>query len=279
MKTKLIYFACAAMLAILAAGCEKNDEAKEITPPTPPPIGVPDEGTDPDAGVITPDNPNIRVNWVLDFEENFDGTEVNTDNWDMYDSPGHNNNGLRKPEAFTVEDGLLVITAKENEDGEIVSGGMSHKKNYLPVVKFEFKAKCEPDPSEAMSGVVLTWPQTNNWPAEGELDIFETGTQAVRKPLHSYLHYGADNKQVHKAYDVDGSEWQEMAMEWYEDAIVIYLNGERVWTVTDKEVIPVWPHHICLQLDAFKTSLPAPVKMYVDYVRIYKGEITNITEE
>ena len=129
------------MFAILAAGCEKNDETKEITPPTPPPIGVPDEGTDPDAGVITPDNPNIKVNWVLDFEENFDGTEVNTDDWDMYDSPGHNNNGLRKPEAFTVEDGLLVITAKENEDGEIVSGGMSHKKNYLPVVRFEFKAK------------------------------------------------------------------------------------------------------------------------------------------
>lgn len=279
MKTKHLFPICLSVL-LMAAGCNPSDDAKEVTPPTPPPIDTPDDepGSD-DEPVITPDNPDIEIKWTLDFEENFDGTEVNAENWDMYDSPGHNNNGYRKPEAFTVEDGCLVITAKENDEGEIVSGGMAHKKNYLPIVRWEFRARCEDDPSETMSGVVLTWPQSNRWPDEGELDIFETGTQSPRKPLHSFLHYGPNNDQVHMAHDVDGEEWQEMALEWYEDALVIYLNGERVWTVTDKAVIPIWNHHICLQLDAFGTSLPAPVKMYVDYVRIYKGEIVKKTEQ
>lgn len=61
-----------------------------------------------------------------------------------------------------------------------------------------------------------------------------------------------------------------MALEWFEDVIYIYLNGELVYTVKDRDVIARWPHHICLQLDAFKHFLPETVKMYVDYVRIYK---------
>ena len=272
---------------MLSSGCDKPASDKNYTPPPPPPIdqntgggeGDNNQGDDNQGGggtsndYITPDNPNIEIEWTLDFEDNFDGTEVNKNNWGMYDGGGHNNNGYRKPEAFSVEDGNLVITAKNNSEGLVVSGGMAHNKNYLPIVKWEFRAKCEDDPSETMSGVVLTWPQSNRWPNEGELDIFETLCQADRKPLHSFLHYGPNNDQVHKQYNVDGNEWQEMAMEWYEDALVIYLNGERVWTVTDKKVIPIWKHHICLQLDAFKKTLPATVRMYVDYVRVYTGKI------
>ena len=207
--------------------------------------------------------------WKLVFEENFDGDAVNTDVWSIYDGPGHAGHGLRSPEAFTVEDGNLVITA-EMKDSLVVSGGMAHKENYLYNTRWEFRVKCDEDPYEAMSGVVLTWPQTDNWPDEGELDIFETLCQHPRRPLHSFFHYGPDNSQEHTTYDVDASQWQNMALEWFEDVIYVYLNGEKVWTVTDREVIPDWPHHICLQLDAFKHDMQGTVKMYVDYVRIYQ---------
>ncbi|WP_257457871.1 hypothetical protein [Archangium lipolyticum] len=29
-------------------------------------------------------------------------------------------------------------------------------------------------------------------------------------------------------------------------------------------------HHLCIQLDAFKITLGGPVKMYVDWVKIYQ---------
>ena len=278
MDTRIFSIIFLAVSVVLQAACSPSSGLEDKTPSTPPPIVTPpDDETDPGERPVTPEDPDIEIQWTLDFEENFDGTAVNTDNWSMYHSPGHAGNGLRRAEAFSVKDGCLVITAKENEDGEIVSGGMAHKKNYLPVVKWEFRARCENDPSKAMSGAVLTWPQSEKWPDEGELDIFETGTGHPRRPLHTFLHYGSDNRQLHMAHDVDATQWQEMALEWYEDALVIYLNGEKVWTVTNEEVVPKWNHHICLQLDAFKTSLSGVVKMYVDYVRIYNGKIIKKT--
>ena len=207
--------------------------------------------------------------WKLVFEENFDGPQVDRTVWNIYEGPGHNRHGYRKAEAFSVEDGYLVITARM-KDGKIVSGGMAHRENYLPATRFEFRARCERDTSCTMSGVVLTWPQSDIWPDEGEMDIFETLCQDPRQPIHTFLHYGSDNSQVHQEYDIDGTRWQEMALEWFEDVIYIYLNGELVYTVKDRDVIARWPHHICLQLDAFKHFLPETVKMYVDYVRIYK---------
>ena len=112
------------------------------------------------------------ADWELVFEENFDGPEINTDIWNMYDGPGHARHGLRSPKAFSIKDGCLVITA-EMIDGRVVSGGMAHKENYLYNTRWEFKARCDEDPTETMSGVVLTWPESNRWPDEGELDIFE----------------------------------------------------------------------------------------------------------
>lgn len=218
-----------------------------------------------------PKGPHADVRWKLDFEDNFNGTELDRSVWRCYDGPGHNHHGLRKPEAFTVEDGNLVITACM-KDSVVVSGGMAHAKGYLPPVKFEFRARCEADSTNCTSGVVLTWPDDDKWPVHGELDIFETLCNRQRHPLHSFLHYGADNSQIHFEYDVDGTEWQEMVLEWYEDEILIYLNGELVGRTDDPDIIPDWHHHICLQLDAFQHKMQDPVHMYVDYVRIYKGK-------
>ena len=217
-----------------------------------------------------PAPPKKDVKWNLVFEENFDGDKVNLNEWSIYDSRGHDGNGLRTPRAFSVEDGNLVITA-QMVNGVIESGGMAHKRNYL-YGKFEFRVKCDADPSGATSGVVLTWPQSEKWPIDGENDIFETLTNKTRRPLHTFIHYGANNSQYHKSYDVDATQWQVMAMEWFPDVMYIYLNGELVWTLTDTEAIPHVPHHICPQLDAFAQVMGDPVRMYVDWIKIYQVE-------
>lgn len=216
----------------------------------------------------TPDNDKIQ--WELVFQEDFNGTSVDRSIWSMYDGPGHDGNGLRKPSAFSVVDGNLVITA-EMIDGKIVSGGMAHLSNYT-YGKFEFRVRTEADPSGATSGVVLTWPQSEKWPVDGENDIYETGTEPTpnRNPFHTFIHYDPSNKQVHHQHNANGTDWHIMAMEWFSNALHIYRDGELVYKVTDKNVIPQVPHHICLQLDAFKKEMTGKVKMYVDWVKIYK---------
>ena len=61
-----------------------------------------------------------------------------------------------------------------------------------------------------------------------------------------------------------------MAMEWEPTAIRIYRDGILAWTVTDVNAIPDVPHHLALQLDAFKQLMTGTVRLQVDWIKIYK---------
>ncbi|QRK10940.1 glycoside hydrolase family 16 protein [Archangium violaceum] len=212
--------------------------------------------------------PGTPPGWRLVFQDDFLGSAVDTTQWSMYYSPGHGGNGLRRPSAFSVANGLLTVTA-QMVDGTLVSGGMSHKSNYK-YGRFEFRVRTEPDPSGTTSGVVLTWPQSGNWPSDGENDIYETGTGTSRASFSTFIHYGADNRQYHYRHAVDATQWHTVAMEWEPEALRIFRDGALVWTLTDVNAIPDVAHHLCIQLDAFRTTMGAPVKMYVDWVKIYQ---------
>jgi beta-glucanase (GH16 family) len=208
-------------------------------------------------------------NWKLVFQDDFSGSSVNTTSWSFYNSPGHAGNGLRRPEAFTVSNGLLIVTA-QMVAGNIVSGGMAHRMNYK-YGKFEFRVRTEQDPSEATSGVILTWPQSEKWPIDGENDMYETGTSVTRNPFHTFIHYGtAGSTQYHFLQNEDATQWHTIAMEWEEKELRMYRDGDLVWNLTDVNAIPDVPHHLSIQLDAFKKSMTGTVKMYVDWVKIYQ---------
>jgi beta-glucanase (GH16 family) len=246
-RKDILLLLVAYLLSFSFSSCGQDDKNGSIPPP-------PDEGS--------------TQEWELVFEENFDGTEVNRSEWSMYNGSGHVGNGLRRPEAFSVADGLLVVTAGM-KDGQLVSGGMAHRRNYK-YGRFEFRVRTEADPGSATSGVVLTWPQNENWPVDGELDIYETLTNPVREPFHTYIHYGADNSQFHFEHKADAKEWHTMMLEWLPETIHIYRDGQKVYTLDNTVGIPQVPHHLCIQLDAFKKEMTGVVKMYVDWVKVYQ---------
>lgn len=229
--------------------CKKGDTNHEIEPPA----GMPD----------------TTKNWQIVFEDDFSESSVDTDDWSMYDSPGHAGNGLRRPEAFSISNDCLVVTA-QMVNGKLVSGGMANKADYC-YGKFEFRVRTDKDPSNATSGVVLTWPQSENWPVDGENDMYETGTDGSRESFNTFIHYGTlPNTQYHFGHNVDASQWHVIAMEWEKGYIKMYRDSVLVWTLSDSLAIPDVPHHLCIQLDAFKTSMTGQVKMYVDWVKIYQ---------
>jgi beta-glucanase (GH16 family) len=248
MKKHFISLFTSAISLLLLAGCGKDSE-NEVIPPA-------------------PDEAGEKKEWTLVFEDNFDGASVNTAEWTMYNGGGHVGNGLRRPEAFSTENGLLVVTA-QMKDGQLVSGGMAHKRSYK-YGRFEFRVRTEADPSQATSGVVLTWPTNENWPVDGELDIYETVTAASRNPFHTFIHYGESNNQEHFIHQADGTEWHTMMCEWTPDNIRIFRDGIVVYTLSKAIAIPKVEHHVCIQLDAFKTSMTGTVHMYVDWLKIYQ---------
>jgi hypothetical protein len=208
---------------------------------------------------------------TLVFEDNFDGTALNTTHWSAWYSAGHGGNGLRRPSAFTVANGMLVVTAKM-VDGKIVSGGMSHRHDQI-YGRYEFRVRTEVDPTGTMSGVVMTWPKYQWSPEFTESDIYETGVAVnTRWGFKTFIHYGYSySTQKIFSHAADASQWHTMVMDWRQSSLRIYRDGALVWTLTDTAAIPDVLHHFGIQLDARATrTLTTPVRMYVDYVRIYR---------
>jgi len=219
-----------------------------------------------------PPGPGPAPFQTLVFEENFNGTSVDTTQWSPYHSPGHAGNGLRRASAFSVANGLLDVAATW-DGANIVSGGMAHRSNYK-YGRFEFRVRTDPDPTGQTSGVVLTWPQSNRWIPDGENDIYETGLGKTRYPFHSYIHYNTDGRTDRQyAYNhyANGAQWHTMRMDWTPSAITLYRDGVHTSTLTDAQAIRDVPHHMSIQLDAFSNRpLAGPVKMQVDWVKIYQ---------
>jgi endo-1,3-1,4-beta-glycanase ExoK len=207
----------------------------------------------------------------LVFEDEFDGAALNTMSWRPYNSVGNGGNGLRRESATQLDGGGRLVITAQMVDGQLVSGGMSNRQSYI-YGWFEFRVRTEPDPTGTMSGVVLTWPESERWPVDGENDIYETGGDAAtRFPFHSYVHFGAANDQYSFTHDADAAQWHTMAMDWRPDSIRFYRDGTLAATLTDAAAIPDVAHHLCVQLDATATrELTVPVRMLVDYVRIYQ---------
>lgn len=212
----------------------------------------------------------VSSKWRLLASDDFNGTSVDTTHWSVYGPnwKGNAGYGLRDGRAVSVGNGVLTITA-QMLDGVLVSGGVKskHARTYG---RYEFRVRTDADPSQATTGVVLTWPQSGNWPTDGENNIYET-TTFDRYPIKSFIHYSPQNKQYWFHHDgANGTQWHTMAMEWEPDQIRIYRNGVHVWTVWDTYAIPDNPHQVIMQLDAWKSWMSGSVRLQIDYMRIYE---------
>jgi beta-glucanase (GH16 family) len=208
--------------------------------------------------------------WQLVFDDEFSGSTLSLRKWELYDSPGEGGHGLRRPSAFSLDGrGDLVVTAAM-VDGILVSGGMAARYDQA-YGYYEVRVRTDPDPTGTLSGVVLTWPRSGNWPQDGENDLYETQDGGGHWPFRTFIHYGADNAKFFYTHRADSSQWHVVGMDWEPDGLTVYRDGVRVWRLTDPNAIPRVAHHVCIQLDAEGTTpLTAPVHMYVDYVRVWR---------
>jgi hypothetical protein len=226
--------------------------------------------TEVDSGSFTVAASSSTPSGTLVFQDNFDGTTLDTANWAPYDGAGHGGNGLRRPWALSVASGNLIMTGRM-VDGKIVSGGMSHRHDQT-YGRYEFRVRTDNDPTATMSGTVMTWPKYQWAPQFTETDMYETGHRTNRRPFNTFVHYGYTySTQKQFSHDSDASQWHTIAMDWRSSALKMYRDGVLVWTLTDTAAIPDVMHHLNIQLDARANNwLTTPVRMYVDYVKIWR---------
>ncbi len=229
-------------------------------PADPPPPGDPGAGGDPPSGALL-------------FEDTFEGTEIDATKWDRYNGPGHAGNGLRDPASWSVVNGQAVCTAWW-DGASIHSGGMSAKGGGRGITYgiFEVRMRAEADPSGQLAALALTWPDSENWPHDGELDWYET-SRGIRFPYNSFLHHmfatsGSD--QTYIGHNADASDWHTQRMVWEPTKIEVFRDGVLIGGLYDASKIPNVPHHVCLQQDALSNGpLAGPVRTYYDYIRVW----------
>lgn len=182
--------------------------------------------------------------YSLVFEDEFDGTELDTQAW-KYCNSGVRRGGYRAPSQVEVKDGNCVITAEYLEDGEFGAGWYAgdlalrewYKQGY-------YEIRCKANDGGAFWSafwIMAAHPYEAEYSKGGiggaELDIFEAncwddpmsrnavsqtihcaGVDGVQESFQSYLLGFFKGNDIYNEYNTYG-------LEWTEDEYIFYVNG------------------------------------------------------
>ena len=246
--------------------------------------------------------PNRR----LVFEDDFDGNELDLNNW-SYELGNVRNQDIEaqcyRKENVTIENSNLVITAKrENYAGKTWTSGCVITNNLQEFKYGRIEAKIK------LPKVTGSWPAfwakgANNqsifvdgesptvtgvpWPICGEIDIFEQYGTASH--VESCIHY-ANNNGGHassggaRSHTFDVSDYNVYALEWTENKLSFSVNNVEYMTfdvnkATANGINPFkLPHFLILNMAVKSETIVDEMKMYVDWVRVYSHKYENVPE-
>ena len=197
-----------------------------------------------------------------EHSDDFDSA-ASLDRWALYDGPGHDNNGRRTPDAVSVSNGSLVITA----DTAGNTGGLTPKWGGRKYGRWEICARST-IAGPAWTAAALLWPDAEDWPAGGEVDFMEI-SDGTRQTASYFLHYGPQNGLEQHHTIVNSSQWHSWAVEWTPQHIKVFLDGKNWATSSNVDRLPPRPMHLTLQLDNFGGITFPAGQMYVERVAEY----------
>ena len=273
-------------------------------------------GCDNSVEQMIPDAEATPEGWSLVWSDEFDGTEVDTTKWEFQlgdgceeDICGWGNGEFQnyRAENATVEDGRLIITARQN----IVGNDTLYTSARLRTLgrgdwtygRFEVKAKL-PTGQGLWPAIWLLFsePTYGEWAASGEIDIMESiGSEPGE--VFGTLHYGNTSpgnvfsgeefQLVSETFNEDFYvfivEWEEGEIRWYINNVLFQTQTSDDWFTggangDDEDAEDYNPNapfdhdfHMILNV-AVGGNLPGapdvstffPQAMEVDYVRVYE---------
>lgn len=238
--------------------------------------------------------------WVLDFEDNFDGDALNLDLWEpvwyngtvnergFQRSVNNNENACYHADQAVVSGGMLRLSLDAETDPlcQIKDGSVSDfvgaqitTRSFRADERYEttsgyFEARIF---LPSTNGDLHNWPgfwvNGREWPTQGEIDIMEGLRE--RQPCASF-HYADENgRHRHNKTCADYAEpggWHIFAADWGEGELTFYYDGVELGsapagTVTNE------PHFMSLQYTTNTDwGTPALDTMLVDYVRVWQRD-------
>ncbi|MEL6869182.1 MAG: glycoside hydrolase family 16 protein [Pseudomonadota bacterium] len=310
-SAKLRRVGCA-LVCVSAAACSGNDRAEplgsvNIAPPIE--IGAQSNRNSSNPVLVTAVNNEVSPGDALAmvFSDEFDGDALDSSVWFFetgdgteYGIPGWGNNELQYylPDSAQLEDGMLKITAREEQVGafQYTSARLNTRDRFaFRYGRIEARMRLP-----AGQGV---WPAFwllsqdspyGSWAATGEIDVMEAinlgGTGGNR--VFGTIHYGGEfpgNLSSSQTYVVPDSavdefhvyaiEWDATEIRWYVDDVLYYTETD--WSSTAAAYPAPFDQNFYIIFNVavggnFPGSPDAgtvfPVTMEVDWVRVYSGE-------
>lgn len=230
------------------------------------------------------------ASWVLVWSDEFNGTSVNTTNWNFETGAGgwgNNEQQYYRSQNATVSNGNLVITAKRESFGgaNYTSARMTtQNKRTFTYGKMEARIKLPLGqglwPAFWMLGSNIS---SVGWPRCGEIDIMEhiNTSNTVYGTIHwdanGYASYGGNTSTTPSNYHNYAIEWNSSSIKWFVDGVKYHeaniLNNinsteefhRPFFFILNLAVGGNWPGQT---IDNSKL----PASMYVDYVRVYRWQ-------
>jgi beta-glucanase (GH16 family) len=239
----------------------------------------------------------VQAAWVLQWEDDFDGTALNTSIW----TPRLNESHCEPCElelyigsALTVANGTLTITTKREQaigpGGQLFNytSGWVDTKGKQAQLYGRFEARGILPAQNATGAWPAFWTLSNStacWPTQGEIDVFEyIANPLVNEVFGSYrwgTQCGVDEQVLPGAGFAlpAGQSWSDsyhvFAVEWNATAISFFVDDILYETKTSSEVIlPSSPQYIILNTAVEPWLAPQadaayPATYVIDYVRVY----------
>jgi hypothetical protein len=131
-----------------------------------------------------------------------------------------------------------------------------------------FRADAVPGYKLAM----LLWPDSNVWPADGEIDFPESD---LTGNIFGVLHYQGGTSATDEGVVFTGvapGGWHVAALSWLPSGVTFQLDGRTVYTSTTR--VPDTPMHLVIQTET-ATSGPAPSdsangKVQINWLTVYR---------
>ena len=248
-------------------------------------------------------NYNPGQDWVLDWADEFDGDEINQENWNLQVlKAGHFNEEWQRytdshKNAY-VEDDCLVIKAIHESDHHGLDQYTSARLNTASKQIWKYGKIAARIKLPHGKGI---WPAfwmlganidenggDTPWPHSGEIDILELYGTTDDGVVEANLHYADENDQHTMmgaaSYKLEEGRFADdfhiFELIWDEQTIKWLVDGEQyaVTSIATEERNEF--HHgffLLLNIAVGGTyagrpdeSTPFPQKMYVDWIRVYK---------
>jgi beta-glucanase (GH16 family) len=226
-----------------------------------------------------------RPGWKLTFQDEFDGSVLDTNKWNPNDPWGRERNRELQAyvtDAFEVRDGMLRIKAEKRQaryagkDRSFSSGMMTTYRKFSQEYG-RFEIRCRVPKGKGMWPAFWLLPEPLGWPPE--IDVLEILGHEPTK-VHMTHHFRDERRDRHS----HGSSWSgpdfsagfhEFAVEWSPEAIVWFVDGTerfrsekdiprgKMYMLANLAVGGDWP-----KAPDENTHFPAAFE--VDYIRVYE---------